>query len=168
MVNIASRHLTLNDKAASAVEGFIAKPLGQPGITAVSIGADDDKDVAEVERQDRAYFSKIESSNPVTETTARIYLVIEAPSFKDGNKWRFNDGGSSSAIAIADEDFLQRVDKGEPFRKGDVLVADVKITQHQAVQGGPIRTERVIVKVVEHQARANDGQASLFRGGEFE
>ena len=75
-------------------------------------------------------------------------LIIEAPVFKDGNKWRFSDAQNSFYADILDKEFLLKVDQGEPFAKGDWLRVDLRITQEKA--GIKITTERAVIKVHEH------------------
>ena len=101
-------------------------------------------------RQDEAYcFGLVSPSESITDATIPMTLIIEAPVFKDGNKWRFSDGQSSFYANILDLEFLSSVDKGEQFGKGDFLRVDVRITQDRS--GIKINTERSVVKVHEHK-----------------
>ncbi|AXF22469.1 hypothetical protein CUJ89_18150 [Burkholderia pyrrocinia] len=86
----------------------------------------------------------------VTDTIARKVLLLESVVFKDGNKWRVHDGTSAFFAALEDEQFLAKVDAGERFGKGDVLVVDLRQTQIVTDEG--LRNEYRIVKVREHRA----------------
>jgi hypothetical protein len=156
VVHIEALNLTMSDKGGDAAQAFIGKVLQQgKGIDAVSVESEH-KVIARASESDAKYFGKVEATTPVNQVTARMSLMIETASFKEGNKWKFNDGATSQLIAIEDGDFLKRVDSGEPFRKGDVLVVDMRITQHQSYSGAPIKTDKVIVKVIEHQQRRGE------------
>lgn len=63
------------------------------------------------------------TQTPLGEHQATTVLQIAAPSFVDGNKWRFTDGNSTFYAALEDSEFVERVEQGEPFRKGDMLRA---------------------------------------------
>ena len=89
------------------------------------------------------------ATETITDTVVRMGLMLEAPVFKDGNKWRFSDGQQSFHADIEDGEFLARVNAGERFGKGDVLMADVRISQQQS--GMKISAERSLVKVHEHK-----------------
>lgn len=86
----------------------------------------------------------------VSDTTSKKLLLIESLTFKDGNKWRVHDGTSPFYASIEDKDFLDKIDAGERFGKGDVLVVDLR--QIQSIVGAKLVTESKIVKVWEHRA----------------
>ncbi|SAK99384.1 hypothetical protein AWB76_07708 [Caballeronia temeraria] len=75
---------------------------------------------------------------------------MESVVFKDGNKWRVHDGQYPFFAALDDEEFLTKVNDGERFGKGDVLVVDLR--QIQTIEAGALKTEYQIVKVHEHRA----------------
>jgi hypothetical protein len=85
----------------------------------------------------------------VSDITARKLLQIESLTFKDGNKWRVSDGNATYHVAIDDKEFLAKIDAGERFGKGDVLVVDLR--QVQVIEGAKLVTESTIVKVIEHR-----------------
>jgi hypothetical protein len=70
--------------------------------------------------------------------------------FKEDNKWRLSDGGTTIGATMADSSFLQRVEnRTESFAKGDVLVCEMKAVQVHRSDG--LHTEYEIVKVMEHR-----------------
>lgn len=85
----------------------------------------------------------------VSDTKTRKVLQIESLTFKDRNKWRVSDGNATRHAAIEDKDFLAKIDAGECFGKGDVLVVDWR--QVQKIEGAKLVTEFSIVKVIEHR-----------------
>jgi hypothetical protein len=56
------------------------------------------------------------------------FLIVTA-SFEGRYKWRLFDGHARFTADIADRKFLERVDAGEKFGKGDVLVGTLHIKQ---------------------------------------
>lgn len=153
VVNANSLNLTLSEKGGAAVDRFVNQALSQDGIDSVDISASGEP-VSSVRKDEARYFAPINAERRLSETTVRQFLVIEKPSFKDGNKWMFFDGQSSVAMAIEDEVFNHQVDQGEAFSKGDVLEADVRIVQTKVMNS--IRTERAIIHVERHIHRQGD------------
>ena len=86
----------------------------------------------------------------VSDFTSRKMLLIESVTFRDQYKWRVHDGQSAFFTAMDDANFLAKVNAGERFGKGDVLVVDLQ--QIQTVANGTLRTEFRILKVHEHRA----------------
>ena len=85
----------------------------------------------------------------VSDMTARKLLQIESLTFKDGNKWRVSDGNATYHVAIEDREFLAKIDAGERFGKGDVLLVDLR--QVQTIEGAKLLTESIIVKMIERR-----------------
>lgn len=154
VVNTPSLSLTLSEKGGQTVSSFVGDALKDgKGLQTVSI-EHDGKPLVEATENDAGYFHRIDVDRLLFEGETKQGLMIETPSFKDGNKWRFFDGQSTMAIAIEDADFLQRVDDGEAFHKGDVLIAMVRWTQYRS--GAQLKTERAIVRVIDHLERVGD------------
>lgn len=156
-VQIQTLNFVFDEKASEAAQRFVRDPLQREGIDAVEIGVGD-KVVADVTPKDAGYFVSVAPSETVTDYTARMSLIIEAAVFKDENKWRFHDGTSTVYAAVLDKEFLAKVDAGELFGKGDVLVVDLRVTQERS--GMKLTGERVIIKVHEH--RRGQEQRKLF------
>jgi hypothetical protein len=146
-VQTESMTLVFNQKSVDAVGRFVRDGLEDDGIEFVEVRADSDV-IASVERNERSFFVQVAPSTEVTNVTFTMALVIEAPVFKDGNKWRFWDGQRSIHADIEDQDFLARVNEGERFGKGDVLRAEVRISQEQSA--GKISATTTVVRVLEH------------------
>jgi hypothetical protein len=77
-------------------------------------------------------------------------LTVEQPNFKAGNKWRLSGDGRAATYEVEDKVFLKRVDNGEPFRKGDVLICEVRQVQ-SITRSGKIQTKRFIHTVIDHR-----------------
>lgn len=146
-VNVESLSITLDEKASKAARQFVGEALSRPGVHQIEITSDG-KDVARATSNEARYFHPIEDETPVVEQIVQMGLMIETPSFKDGKKWAMWDGENSPLFAMEDESFLARIDNGEPFRKGDTLLCDVRVTQTKV--NGSLRIQRAIIKVHDH------------------
>ena len=149
-VNIESLHLTMDEKAGKSAAVFVAEALLKSGVNNVQITSDGEQ-VAKITGNEAGFFKPISDEEAVAEQVLSMGLTILEPSFKDGtsNKWTMYDGEASLQFAMEDLDFIARVDSGEPFRKGDVLLCDVRFTQTRS--GQKLKIQRAIVKVHDHK-----------------
>lgn len=86
------------------------------------------------------------------ETELEMLVDVAAPAFPSNNKWRLSNGTAGSFWAtIGDGAFLNRVNAGEPFRKGDSLRCLFKITRRDTAIGP--QTEHHVIEVRQHVAR---------------
>lgn len=148
VINRPSLQLTLDPKAGKAAAQFVGEALSKAGIDKIVISSDGTK-IAQATTDEAHYFHPIGDEDTVSESITSMGLVIEMLSFKDGNKWRMWNGAESLLYAMEDEEFIGRVDSGESFRKGDILICDVCIKQTKASSG--LKLRRSIVKVHRHQ-----------------
>lgn len=147
-----------NPTAGQAIQQFVGKPL-QEGIDQVRINSTSCESIAQITRDEAPYFGPIDMETACYESESQIALIIESPTFKSGNKWRFSDGESSFHAHLSDEAFLARVDQGvERFGKGDILI--VKILTRQTDSFGSLKTEKIITEVVDHKTAPR--QSELF------
>lgn len=144
-------NLVFSDKGAEAVGRFVKEAAAQDGVTGVDISSRGAA-IAQVDAIEAAWFVPVAREAPVSENVVTMALVLVAPVFQDGNKWRFNDGASSFAAAIEDAAFLARVNQGERFGKGDVLKVELRIVQTSTA--GRITAERIVQRVIEHREAA--------------
>lgn len=137
----------------------VVKPLTLPGIDYFASGRDGKPEMI-ITQDDVSAFDDLEGeteevSNTLTEGAL---LQIESAVFKDGNKWRLNDGTTSFFAEIVDDDFLAQIASGEArFGKGDVLVVNLRRIQSIADTG--LKSEYKIEKVKEHRGPL---QSSMF------
>lgn len=161
VVQAHTLNLVFGEKGTEAASKFIRDALSKDGIESVSVDAEHDEKaerVIDVSRQESQYFVPVAPETPLFDTTIKAALIIEAPVFKEDNKWRFSDGSGSFYANIEDPDFIALVDNGEPFAKGDSLIVEMRIRQQR--QGEKLITEKTIIKVIEHRGRPN--QATIF------
>lgn len=146
-----------NDKAAEAIEQFVKRPL-ETGRSRLELENKDIKDSVTVTDKEAHAFTNVSSKKIITEQTIDQALTIESVVFIEGNKWRFYDGQSSFNAAVEDKAFVDRVNGGERFGKGDILIVELYIVQSESM--GRLKTERIVKKVKEH--RAGSEQSTLF------
>jgi hypothetical protein len=147
VINRPSLQVTLDTKAGKASAQFIGEALSKAGVDSISISSEGVK-LAQATAADAPYYHPIGDEDTVTESVTRMGLVIEMLSFKEGNKWRMWNGAEALMYAMEDEDFRERVNRGEAFRKGDILICDVRVKQTKA--GGVLKLHRSIIKVHQH------------------
>ncbi|MGN6804350.1 MAG: hypothetical protein ACTHJZ_00225 [Trinickia sp.] len=129
----------------------VVSPLERDGIEDFGVVMDGQK-VLDIHARDVSSFNAgITEANAevVSDVTARKLLQIESLTFKDGNKWRVSDGNATYHVAIEDKEFLAKIDAGQRFGKGDVLMVDLR--QVQSIDGAKLVTASIIVKVMEHR-----------------
>lgn len=148
-------NLVFSEKGADAAGRFIRDAISQAGVTGLEV-ASKGAPLAEVNQTEAAYFVPVAKESVVSENLVTMALILVAPVFQDGNKWRFSDGSASFSAAIEDEAFLARVNNGERFGKGDVLTVELRITQTRTAS--KISADRVVQRVIEHRESAQQQQ----------
>lgn len=126
-------------------------PLEREGITDFGI-IYNDQVVLELHDDDLESFRATGpiDAEVVSDAVTRKILLLESVAFKDDNKWRVHDGQYPFFAAIEDKAFLAKINNGERFGKGDVLV--VELRQVQTIDNGQLKTEYTIITVHEHRA----------------
>ncbi len=142
-----------------AAEQMLA-PIDGAGVTALQVG-DRKASRPPMILQD---LQTLQSLPPVTsvltDTVQQTALEIIAPNFRDGNKWRVSQGGEPYWVLIDDDKFLQAVDEGLTFAKGDFLIVDLRVIAVATPNG--LDVERRVLRVVD-QRRRSLPQQSLFQ-----
>jgi hypothetical protein len=125
------------------------RPLERPGIDSFEI-REDSKTIESVHEDDLASFTV--PAEPILEENTREFetlLVIESLAFRDSLSWRFSDGsGPSFAAKISDYDFLQQVEAGRAFSKGQALRVRMRVSQTLSTLG-KLTSEREIIRVID-------------------
>jgi hypothetical protein len=130
--------------------GPVVRPLEKQGIdklearinneTQLSISKEDVRALSDVNLDERV----------ISDTEEDAALQVSTLSFKEGNKWRFNNGTSTAYYSIADTEFLGKIDKGqEQFGKGDILKCRVRVIAKLTPEG-QLKTEHTVTKVLDH------------------
>lgn len=147
-----------NDQAAGAIEQLVRKPLESGGRSKLELENKELKDSITVTDKEAHAFTNVSAEKLITEQTITQALTIESAVFIEGNKWRFFDGQTSYNAPIEDQAFIDQVNSGERFGKGDILVVDLYIAQSESK--GRLKTERIVKKVKEHRTAGE--QSALF------
>jgi hypothetical protein len=103
-----------------------------------------------VAKKELSYFDQPEESEDVLneEEGIRVFSIVSL-SFKDGNKWRLNDGTGPVFVTIEDATFLKKVDEGKiTFAKNDLLKARLHTRQLRTSKG--LHNDFTILEVLEH------------------
>lgn len=133
---------------AAAAGKFVRKAV-TGGIESVSIESDGET-IASASSAESASFGLLVARETLTENTVRQWLMLESPTFKKGNQWKFSDGSNPFYAPIEDADFISRVARREVlFGQDDALLVDLQI--RQSGQPGSLKIERVVLKVHEQQ-----------------
>jgi hypothetical protein len=146
--HIQTLNVVSDSKAANSLDTFIREPLNK-GLSCVKLKSTKFDVQTEASANDADFFKPLDFELPLFKNTITIGLTIESPSFKDGNKWKLNDGQTSFYAEITDENFIDSVDKGERFGKGDLLIVEMEIIQTKTPQG--LKVEKIITKVKDHK-----------------
>lgn len=156
--------VSLDVNVRLAIERVVAEPLSKDGIDSVEFG--NQKHVEKIEKKDGSFFlAPMGTLSGEYESRYRGPFSIVSLSFKQGNKWKLNDGKSQLSATVLDENYLRRVDNNEiSFAKGDVLICDVRVMTRQDIKG--LKAEYFIERVVEH--RHPEQQKSFFESPEFQ
>lgn len=141
-----------NYKLRQALEKAISKPLEQEGITDFAVSTDGGKTFERVTKNEQIYFvAPVLEDEEITDSVVGKTLQLVSLSFKEDNKWRFTDGASTFFATIADQAFLDQVDKSESsFSKGDTLSVELRVKQWMS--GEELKTEYIVEKVLEHKS----------------
>lgn len=132
-----------------AIEQVIA-PLFKQGIDTFKIRHKGKDTLTVAQDEAKHYLAPTEhEGETISSTDTRV--VIVAPSFQEGNKWRVSDGSRNIFVSIEDPSFVGAVQSGrEAFRKGDIL--RVTLQTRQWLEGVELKAEHAIVKVLQHES----------------
>lgn len=140
-----ARNVTVRKAARQTVE-VLERPDGVTSIKFESSAME----TVEVGTFDIAGFDVPEEpEEPLGQTERDVVVTIASAAFADGTKWRLSDGESTFWATIADQEFLERVDRAEEiFAKHDLLRVRLRTEQVRTTSG--LRAESTVVKVWEH------------------
>lgn len=153
--HIQTLNVISDPNASRSLDSFIREPLSK-GLNSVKLKSTIFDIDTEVASNDAEYFKPLDFELPFSKNSIKTGLTIESPSFKDGNKWRFNDGQCSFYSEITDIEFLESVDNGERFGKGDLLFVEMDIIQTKTLQS--LKIEKIITKVRDHKESPQQGE----------
>lgn len=128
----------------------VLKPLENNGVDVFEAHSNGEK-TQEVTQDDLDYFRRASQQEDLVSSVLQTNLPLQiiAPSFKEGTKWRMNTGGGNIYVEVADEFFMQRINEGERFGKGDILLVDMRTTT--TLDAGKLKAQYVVEHVHEHR-----------------
>lgn len=134
--------LTLYDKVTIRRRAReVVEPVRREGIEAVRFYREEDREVTfEATSDDVDAFEVVEQEERLLEQETEMVASIASAAFVEGNKWRLSDGERSFWAAIEDPGFLDRIDAGEPFRKGDMLRCRMRVEQNRTEEVSALPT----------------------------
>ena len=146
-------------KVRRHVQRFV-EPLGSDGVDAVKVKSETIEEI-EITDSDRPAFEigAPPATPPIVDQVTPMAVSLASVAFSDGNKWRLSDGERTFWATMADQSFQARIDQGEPFRKGDILRADMRIVQTRDSDG--LHTEWTVERVTEHVPASVDVQLEI-------
>lgn len=155
-----------NPKVNDALSKTFKTLESDPSVTGFEITDAEERPLFEATRDD-FHGMALSTSVPQAQTKSIIQVAklhIVKPSFERNLKWDVVLNGIRTPVAMNDEDFLNRIDKGERFGKGDVLDVELQIDQVLDPNIDTyINKAYQINKVVEHIPRAEQQSLPEFR-----
>ena len=147
-VSIVEYQIFINPVVRKGFERLVA-PMEKEGVDSVSLQADDQPPEV-IQRQERAAFAEPPlPEEAVSVDRSNAILEIISISFREGNKWRFAQGGNAFYAEILDKEFLAKVrGERELFGAGDALRVEMEIQTKR--EGGDLRFEHRIIHVIDH------------------
>jgi hypothetical protein len=88
----------------------------------------------------------LEDDELVDDTREAVVSVIKTD-FGEG-RWKVSDGSATFGVEMEDQGFKEKIDHGEPFRKGDLLRARIRTVQ--STKEGKLVSEHHLVEVIDH------------------
>lgn len=128
----------------------VVEPLRRDGVDVLEFRRDKETTL-QVTQGDVDSFEVPDTAEALLEDERELIVAIAAVTFVEGNKWRLSDGNSTFFATIEDREFLDRVEQGEPFRKGDMLRVVMRITQTRDAEG--LHSDYLVTRVLEHIPR---------------
>ncbi len=120
----------INAPLNEAIENHFETLRGDPAIEAFEVSDNKNKPLIKTSKKD---FDDLIKRNKLLEEETKtiieegVHLHIVKLAFEERYKWQFTYRGIQIFATIGDTKFLQRIDRGEKFSKGDVLVCKLEI-----------------------------------------
>lgn len=127
----------------------VVAPLETDGINEIKLSSSEE--IFALSKEEYKSFVGGDASKEFSENTLRnIVLLVKAPYFELGRKWKVQMGDQLIFVAISDDKFMSDVLEGkENFSTGDVLVVDLMISQ--SIENNKIITSYNVLNVLEHK-----------------
>ncbi|EHE1050792.1 hypothetical protein JZD21_004802 [Salmonella enterica subsp. enterica serovar Javiana] len=147
-----------NYKLRQSLEKVIFTPLEREGVNDFAVTLDNGKSFVSISKSESILF-KVDKPDDrkISESVTEKALQLIDISFNEDHKWRFNDGTSTFHALVSDKKFINDINnQSVNFAKGDILLVDLKITQHLQADGIKTTYEVIQVKEIINPARQID------------
>lgn len=140
------------DRAVREDLSKVLSPLEKEGIDKFSV-RNGEEVVESIAKEERSYFEIKENTQDEQSTTSlrKAFVNLIEVAFEENLKWRLFDGDNKFYASIADESFLNEMETGKSFRKGDTLEVELETTQIVTPKG--IKNDHKVLKVLKHISR---------------
>jgi hypothetical protein len=129
-----------------------AAPLADEGVTEMRLETTSRAEPVHLAPADLRLFDGGTDNLPEPQTAEMLLQPVTVHLDGASRKFRFSDGSNQFTAVIADEDFLQRIDRGQVrFAHGDSLRCNV-LTRQKYGPNGQLQAERTVVKVLDYTA----------------
>lgn len=141
------------DLAVRKAAAEVMRPLEKKGVDTIEFTAADQPPELVTKDDAPSFIAPDPDEEQIISEERKAAFTIVSISFKDGNKWRLNDGQNTINVTIADQAFVDRVNSNDVvFAKGDILVCRVLMEQWRTSDG--LRTDYTVLEVIEHRSAA--------------
>lgn len=153
------------DRAVRENLSKVLSPLEKEGIDKFSV-REGEEVVESVGKKELPYFDIPENTqdDQVTTSSRKAFVNLIEVAFEDNLKWRLSDGENKFYASIADESFLNEMETGKSFRKGDILEIELETTQIATPKG--IKNDHKVLKVLNHVSRPQQISIPFTNGDE--
>jgi len=153
MIEVPATVLTLYDSLHIRVTAAeVVEPLRREGIDEIQFRTDEGIPMARIGAGDAPAFDVDEiAGEQLSDDVETTHVSIATAAFIEGNKWRLSSGDQTFYVGMDDPAFVESVNQGKRFAKGDVLKVRMRVVQSRGPSG--LQTQRSIVEVLEHIPR---------------
>lgn len=136
------------------------RPVRRDSVDELTVQLPEDGEVVVITPDDRPSFDTPIEDEVVNDQVVTMVLRIEAIRWRSP-RWEFREPTIGLLWAtIEDQEFLDRLDRGEPFEKGDTLECSVRVRQWDDGEGS-FRSDYTIQSVLGHHPRDSGDQLSM-------
>lgn len=148
-VNNDILNLYKSKKIRRAINNSIVEPLSHDAVELFTVALNHTH-INNITKEESEYLKYDSDLSHIIEIIERKEtLQIVGVTFQEKNKWRFSSGDSLFYAEIEDKHFLEKVDNGEAFAKGDLLQGIIQVRK-TIDSPGALRSEPKIIKVLKH------------------
>lgn len=154
-----------NENFQQAITKTFETLENDPSVSGLEITDAQDAPVISVQQDDFKILStsvEVFQENTKVENDTEARLSVFKIVFDEGRKWEFYYRGNRISAKVSDEDFFHRINEGEKFAKGDMLVVSLNIHQvYDKTANTFINKHYEVIKVHQHIPRPEQQNLGL-------